>query len=89
LLDEEAGMINSMYSVGGLIGSSLYGFVCDKIGRHRALVTAAIPQVACFVLVAIADDATTILLSRLMLGLSGGGLYVAIPLFVSEITQDS
>lgn len=77
-----------MYSVGGLVGSLIYGWICDKVGRKGALRTITVPQLLSFILVAFATDSRTILISRLVVGISGGGLYICIPLYVSEIAED-
>lgn len=77
-----------MYCVGGLIGSGCYGFICDKIGRKRALQTTAIPQIISYLLIAYSTTELMILISRFFAGLSAGSLYICIPLFVSEIAED-
>lgn len=77
-----------MFSVGGLLGSLLYGIVCDRIGRKWALRTVAVPQIISYFLKGFATNSFTILLSRVFAGFSGGALYICIPLFVSEISED-
>lgn len=82
-------MIQSTYSIGGLFGALIYGFLVNKIGRKRSIQTIAVPQIISFVLVGFADSATMILVSRVFGGFSSGALFVTIPLFVSEISEDS
>lgn len=77
-----------MYSLGGLFGSLIYGYICDKIGRNWALKTIAVPQIVSYILIAYASTSTMILFSRLVVGFSGGALYICIPLYVSEISED-
>lgn len=77
-----------MYCVGGLIGSLIYGFINDKIGRKNSITTAAIPQIISFVLVATAKNSLMILLSRVCIGFCVGSLFISLPLFVSEISED-
>lgn len=60
----------------------------DKIGRKKSLITVAIPQILAWVMIAIATNPIYILASRLLSGVSGGALYVIIPLFTSEISDD-
>lgn len=84
----ESALINSMYSLGGLIGSLLYGYVCDKIGRKWALRTIVIPQLVAYILIAYATTSVMILVSRIISGFAAGALYIGIPLFVSEIAED-
>lgn len=77
-----------MYSAGGLFGSLLFGYVCEKIGRKKALHTIALPQILSFLLVAFANNSMMILISRIFAGFSGGAIYICVPLFVSEIAED-
>jgi MFS family permease len=83
----EADMIDSMYSLGGLVGSLSYGYVCDKIGRKMALNTIVVPQVIAYLLIGLSQNSMMILISRLFSGFSGGALYITVPLFVSEIAE--
>jgi MFS family permease len=83
----ESNFINSMYSVGGLIGSLIYGFVCNSVGRKMALNTIVVPQVISYLLIAFARNSMTILISRIFAGFSGGALLITVPLFVSEISE--
>jgi predicted MFS family arabinose efflux permease len=76
-----------MYSVGGLFGSLIYGFVCNRIGRKMALNTIVLPQVISYLLIVFAENSMMILISRIFSGFSGGALFVTVPLFVSEISE--
>lgn len=60
----------------------------DKIGRKKSLIAIAIPQILSWVLIMFARKSVLILISRFLSGLSGGALYVIIPLFTSEISDD-
>lgn len=48
----------------------------------------AIPQIISWILIIFAQNMLYILMSRFLGGLSGGGLYIIIPLFISEISDD-
>ena len=78
-----------MFCVGGLIGSLCYGYICERIGRIRSMQTLAIPQIISYLLIAFAQNSSMILLSRIFVGISAGGIYICIPLFVSEISDDT
>lgn len=77
-----------MYCVGGLAGSLLYGFLVDRIGRLWAIQTIALTQVASFVVIIIADTSTEILIARFLAGFADGAIYIAVPMFVSEIASN-
>ncbi|CRL04891.1 CLUMA_CG017942, isoform A [Clunio marinus] len=84
----ESSFINSMYCVGGLIGSLTYGYVCDKIGCNWALRTIAISQIGSFLFITFSTETQTILFSRVLAGVSTGALFCSAPLFVSEIAEE-
>lgn len=52
------------------------------------MIAVAIPQILSWILIFFARKFIHILLARFMCGLSGGALYVIIPLFTSEISDD-
>jgi MFS family permease len=84
----ESDFIDSTFSLGGFIGSLVYGLICDRIGRKLSLHLVAFPQLLSFLLIAFSQNSMMILLSRLFAGFSGGLLCLAVPLFVSEIAED-
>lgn len=77
-----------MYPLGGLVGSLLFGYMCDKVGRLWALRTIVVPQLVAYILIAFTTSPMTILVSRFISGLAAGALYISVPLFVSEIVED-
>lgn len=60
----------------------------DVIGRKKSLIAVAIPQLISWIMILLARKSIYILLARFLSGLSGGALYVIIPLFTSEIADD-
>ena len=60
----------------------------DNVGRKRSLISIAIPQIISWLLIIFARNWIHILVSRLLGGVSGGGIYIIIPLFISEISDD-
>lgn len=80
--------MNSMYSVGGLIGSLLFSYLVGKFGRKLTVQAIAIPQIISYILTGAANNVSMLMLARVFAGISGGALFVTVPLFVSEIAQD-
>lgn len=80
--------MNSIYSVGGLIGSLMFTLIADRIGRKPAVGTIAIPQIISFIFTGCAQNVMQLMLARFFAGISTGAVFVTIPLFVSEIAQD-
>lgn len=70
------------------MGSLIFGFVYSKFGPKMSLHSIAALQITSFMLVAYSETKYFILMSRLFAGISGGGIYIAVPLFVSEIADD-
>lgn len=52
------------------------------------MIAVAIPQILAWILIMFAKTSLLILISRFLSGLSGGALYVLIPLYTSEIADD-
>lgn len=84
----ECGLINSIYCVGGLVGSLLYGFLVGRIGRLWAIQTTALTQMVSFIVIIIADTSAAILIARLLAGFADGAVYITVPMFVSEIASN-
>lgn len=84
----ESALINSMHSLGGLLGSLTFGYLSDLMGRVNALRIIAIFTLTSFIVVAYKHNLIVISISRFGFGLASGASYIVIPLFVSEITED-
>jgi MFS family permease len=70
------------------ISSSRLFQATDKIGRKKSLIAVAVSQILSWILIVLAQNSTSILTSRFLSGLGGGALYVIIPLFTSEISDN-
>ena len=60
----------------------------DYFGRRNSLMSIAIPQIISWFMILYAKNAYHLMFSRFLAGFAGGGLYIAIPLFISEIASD-
>ncbi|KAL7028633.1 hypothetical protein ACKWTF_005933 [Chironomus riparius] len=88
LSDYDIGIVGSASSFGGCLTSFFYGWIADKIGRKRALISIAIPQVIAWFLIYFGQNAYYLIAARFLQGFSGGGVYIVIPLFLTEISED-
>lgn len=72
-----------------MIGSILYGWASDRLGRKYSLTIIAIKQIIAWSLIVLAQNEMDLIISRFISGLSAGGTFILIPLFISEISSDN
>ncbi|GAB0092713.1 hypothetical protein DMENIID0001_077420 [Sergentomyia squamirostris] len=88
ITEEQGSWINSIMCVGGLAGTVFFGWMGDYFGRKWSLYLVAFPQIASYLLILIALDVEYLYISRFLGGFGGGGVFVLVPLFVTEIAED-
>lgn len=113
LTKADSSWIQSIFMIGGLFGSILYGWVSlicfifadiyvnlfvvvvafllqstEAFGRKNSLISISIVQISSWILIIIAQSSFLFFISRFFAGLAGGGLYIVVPLYVSEISED-
>ncbi|XP_055302940.1 uncharacterized protein LOC129568722 [Sitodiplosis mosellana] len=86
---EEASWIVSLVYLGGIPGNMVFGFITNRFGRKWPLIIATIPIIISWLLILYAENLYHLYASRLLNGFIGGGLFVVIPLYLSEISIDS
>lgn len=84
---EQASWIGSLLSLGGILGNFIFSSLAEKYGRKFALVALAFPNLTFWLLIIFAKDVALLYLARICAGLTGGGLFVVLPLFVAEIAD--
>lgn len=88
LSSEQIGLVTSIFSIGGLIGSFYVGTIADKIGRKR---TTLFHNVIFFVgsfLNATANSFAVLLAGRFIAGIGAGSAIVITLLMINEIAPD-
>ncbi|XP_055375842.1 uncharacterized protein LOC129608384 [Condylostylus longicornis] len=85
---DETSWIGSISCIGGLIGNFLFGWLADRFGRKASMLMVLIPIMTSWILIIIGTNVTYLLWSRFLGGLAGGGAYVVVPLYVTEIAED-
>lgn len=88
ITSSEAAFIVSSMCIGGLVGSLIFGILCDLLGRKWTLVCSAIPQIIGNLLVVFGTNTYYIYASRLLFGFAGGAVFTVLPIFVSEISRE-
>uniref|UniRef100_A0A1L8DFA2 Putative sugar transporter n=3 Tax=Nyssomyia neivai TaxID=330878 RepID=A0A1L8DFA2_9DIPT len=89
ITEEDGSWINSIMCIGGLVGTLFFGWMGDYFGRKWSLYLVALPSMASYLLIAIALDVHYLYVARFLAGFGGGGVFVLVPLFVTEIAEDS
>ncbi|XP_017858723.1 PREDICTED: facilitated trehalose transporter Tret1-like [Drosophila arizonae] len=85
----EASWVGSMISFGGFSGNFLFSFVMNRFGRKVALYGLALPHTCIWILFYFADSVEWLYAARVCAGLSGGGMFIVLPLFIGEIADKS
>ncbi|CAH0555871.1 unnamed protein product [Brassicogethes aeneus] len=85
---DEDGWLGSLVNIGAMVSPLLFGFICSKYGRRISLLTISVPALAAYVILAFAGDINSYYVARLLQGLTLGGEYAVLPMYVAEITED-
>lgn len=84
----EAAMISAVLCVGGALGAISSGFIIDQIGRKPSLLMCGLLQIVSWLLIPCLRTVFGLYLSRGLGGFVAGAVYVIIPTFVTEISDD-
>lgn len=75
-------------NIGGIIGTIIFGPLADYIGRKKSLLIISIPLIVNWLMVAFGKSMILLTTARLLSGIAGGGIFVVLPLYISEVAQD-
>lgn len=85
---DDAGNAGAIYCGGAAFATVLFGFMVDYCGRKFSAYFCAILLLACWLCKIFATAVWHILAGRLVAGFFGGGVWLVIPIIVTEITDD-
>lgn len=85
----EDSWLTSLMNFGAVCGAIPIGLIADKIGRRNTLLGLAVPHVVAFSLYSFADDINIFYVGRFINGLSEGAGYAILPMYLTEISEDS
>lgn len=88
LTENEASWIAASGGFGGLASTFICGWLLDKIGSKKTLMLIGVPQVLSWLLIWCGRSSNHLLIARILGGLSGGGAFTVVPVFISEIADD-
>ncbi|XP_034485937.1 facilitated trehalose transporter Tret1-2 homolog [Drosophila innubila] len=86
---DEASWVGSLIGLGALTGNIIFGLLLDRLGRKMCMYLLAIPNMIYWILIYSAQDVTYLYAGRFLAGVSGGGCYVVLPIFVAEISDNN
>lgn len=86
--NEVASWVGSATYIGGVVGNFMFMAILKYFGRKKTFCVLALPNLAFWITVSLATRVEVLYLGRFLTGLTGGGTYVCIPLFVAEIADD-
>jgi len=81
--------INAISAVGAIFGGTLVGFLSDRFGRRRAMITSLILAIACIPLWAYAPTVTVLVIGAFLIQFMVQGAWGIIPAHLSELSPDS
>lgn len=86
--DEET-WIGSLQYIGAMCGILPFAFLADRIGRKPVLLFLAVPHIVSFLSFAFATDIYWYYFGRFLGGVSLSSVYIVLPMYVAEISEDS
>ncbi|XP_055691157.1 facilitated trehalose transporter Tret1-like [Lutzomyia longipalpis] len=85
----EISLMSSLLYIGAIIGAFLSGWLANRIGRKWGIFISMVPQIFANVLIIVAEEPILLLLARTVNGFVVGVANVVLPIFLSEISEDS
>ncbi len=86
---QQKDVIVVIYSVGALLGGIVFGFLSDRVGRRRAIVTALLLACLMIPLWAYAPTTPLLVLGAFLLQFMVQGAWGVIPAHITELSPDS
>ncbi|KAH8391912.1 hypothetical protein KR215_009165, partial [Drosophila sulfurigaster] len=83
----EVSWVGSALGIGSVIGNSLSGLLISRLGSKACLLFIALPHSCLWIMVYFATSVEYLIAGRLLAGITGGGIYIIHPLFISEYTD--
>lgn len=84
---EEASLIGSSLTFGGIFGTLVFGYIATIIGRKRTIFLIALPQILGWSLILFAESSRLLMTFRFLIGFSGGGTFNLVSGYTTEITS--
>ncbi|KAG4065618.1 hypothetical protein HA402_012608 [Bradysia odoriphaga] len=86
--NEMASWLGASAYIGGFVGNFMFMTILRYFGRKKTFCVLGLPNLAFWITVIITSRIELLCLGRFLAGLSCGGTFVCVPLFVAEIADD-
>lgn len=84
MTEAEQGLMVAIYFVGGLLAALFAGGLAELIGRKKGMIAAGLIFITSILLIYTSSGFYSLLVGRVLMGLSGGLICVIVPLFMAE-----
>lgn len=88
LTNEDISWIGSINAFGAICGTIALGYFISLMGTKRAILLLAIPEDLFWIFIYFGTHYYYILIARVLIGISGGGILTSLVLFIAEIAND-
>ncbi|KAH8391771.1 hypothetical protein KR215_002775 [Drosophila sulfurigaster] len=85
----QASWLGAVISLGGVTGNFFFSYLMNRFGRKVSLYVLAIPNTCIWFLFYFAQSVEWLYVARVCAGLTGGGMFVVLPIFIGEIADNS
>ncbi|XP_033174049.1 facilitated trehalose transporter Tret1 [Drosophila mauritiana] len=89
LTPTDQGWVASNICLGGLVGTFLFTWLADRIGRKWCLMWMALPNLVGWVIIPFARKPMHLIIARFIGGAAGGGCFTVIPIYIAELASDN
>ncbi|XP_044731704.1 facilitated trehalose transporter Tret1-2 homolog [Chrysoperla carnea] len=85
---DQGSWLASISLIAELPGSPLGAFSAEYFGRKNAILLTAIPYLTAWIMIILANNVTTLLVARFIVGIADGSTYTILPMYIGEIAED-
>lgn len=86
---EDTTWISSITLLGASIGSIIYSFLADYLGRRLTLISLGMPILCSYLVMAFLETIESYYAARLVAGLVIGGAFSVVPVYIAELASKS
>lgn len=85
---DEVSWVCSIMSIGVMVAIIVFSWLTDAIGRKYSILLLGPMQIISWALIAFGNNVFCLYVARLLIGAVCGGVMIAVPIFITEISED-
>ncbi|KAF5291214.1 hypothetical protein FQA39_LY14456 [Lamprigera yunnana] len=85
--ESDSALLENMYLVGGVIGLPITMYLSGKLSRKTTILTSALGNLTVWLLTGFGTNQTTLLIARVLAGLSANISYSTLPMYIAEVSD--